>query len=164
MFRAVDKVDTSDPHVAVFKLKHPYPAFLAATHPLLLPIIPKHVYGEGEIRQNPANIKPVGSGPFRFVEWKKGQHIILERNSNFFRKGQPYLDRIILEFITDLAARTVALETGATHFVPFSYIGSPEDIRRLEKMPHLATTTKGYEAIGARAWFAINVRKPPLMT
>ena len=40
MFRAVDKVDTSDPHVAVFKLKHPYPAFLAATHPLLLPIQP----------------------------------------------------------------------------------------------------------------------------
>jgi len=162
MFRAVDKVDTSDPHVAVFKLKHPYPAFLAATHPLLLPIIPKHIYGEGEIRKNPANIKPVGSGPFRFVEWKKGQHIILERNPNFFRKGQPYLDRIIIEFINDPAARTVALETGATHFVPFSYIGSPEDIRSLEKMPHLATTTKGYEAIGARAWFAVNVRKPPL--
>ena len=118
MFRAVDKVETSDPHVAVFKLKHPYPAFLAATHPLLLPIIPKHIYGEGEIRKNPANIKPVGSGPFKFVEWKKGQHIILERNPNFFRKGQPYLDRIILEFITDPAARTVALETGATHFAP----------------------------------------------
>jgi peptide/nickel transport system substrate-binding protein len=162
MFRAVDKVDTSDPHVAVFKLKHPYPAFLAAMHPLLLPIIPKHVYGQGEIRQNPANIKPIGSGPFKFVEWKKGQHIILERNPDFFRKGQPYLDRIIIEFINDPAARTVALETGATDFVPYSYIGSPEDIRRLEKVPHLATTTKGYEAIGARAWFAINVRKPPL--
>ena len=162
MFRAVDKVDTSNPHVVVFKLKHPYPAFLAATHPLLLPIIPKHIYGEGEIRQNPANIKPIGSGPFKFVEWKKGQHLILERYPNFFRKGRPYLDRIIIEFISDPAARVVALETGATHVSPYSYIGSPEDARRLETLPHIAMTSKGFEAIGARAWFAINTRKPPL--
>jgi len=162
MFRAVEKIDTSNPHVVVFNLKHPYPAFLAATHPLLLPIIPKHVYGEGEIRKNPANIKPVGSGPFKFVEWKKGQYIILERYENFFRKGRPYLDRIIIEFVTDPAARTVTLETGATHFIPYSYIGSPEDAFRLEKMPHLTMTKKGFEAIGARAWLAINLRKPPL--
>ncbi|MGA2955378.1 MAG: ABC transporter substrate-binding protein [Thermodesulfobacteriota bacterium] len=161
MFRAVDKVDTSDPYTVVFKLKHPYPAFLAATHPLLLPIIPKHVYGQGEIRQNPANVKPVGSGPFKFVEWKKGQHIILERYENFFRKGRPYLDRIILEFIPDAGARTVAMESGSIHMVPFSYIG-PDDARRLEKLPQIGMTEKGFEAIGARVWFAINLRKPPL--
>jgi peptide/nickel transport system substrate-binding protein len=161
MFRAVDKVDTSDPYTVVFKLKHPYPAFLAATHPLLLPVIPKHVYGQGEIRQNPANVKPVGSGPFKFVEWKKGQHIILERYENFFRKGKPYLDRIILEFIPDAGARTVAMESGSTHMAPFSYIG-PDDARRLEKLPQMAMTEKGFEAIGARAWFAVNTRKPPL--
>lgn len=161
MFRAVEKVDTSDPYVAVFRLKHPYPAFLAATHPLLLPVIPKHIYGQGEIRQNPANVKPIGSGPFKFVDWKKGQHIILERYENFFRKGKPYLDRIILEFIPDPGARTVALESGAIHMVPYSYIG-PDDARRLEKLPQIALTTKGFEAIGPRAWFAINVRKPPL--
>jgi peptide/nickel transport system substrate-binding protein len=162
MFRAVDKVDISNPYVVVFKLKHPYPAFLAATHPLLLPIIPKHIYGEGEIRKNPANMNPIGSGPFKLVEWKKGQHIILERNPNFFRKGQPYLDRIIFEFVLDPVARTGTLEHKATNFVPFSYIGPPEDALDLKKLPHLASTTKGYEAIGARLWFSINLRKPPL--
>jgi peptide/nickel transport system substrate-binding protein len=95
------------------------------------------------------------------VEWKKGQHIILDRYENFFRKGRPYLDRIILEFITDAGARTVAMESGSTHMVPFSYIG-PDDARRLEKLPQISMTEKGFEAIGPRAWFAVNIRKAPL--
>jgi peptide/nickel transport system substrate-binding protein len=161
MFRAVDRIDITDPHRVIFHLKHPYPAFMAAMHPLLLPIIPKHIYGPGEIRKNPANQKPVGSGPFKFVEWKRGQHIILERNDKFFRQGRPYLDRIILEFIPDSNARTVAMETGATHLISFSYING-DDALRLAKLPQFAMTQKGYEAIGSRTWFAVNLRKPPL--
>jgi peptide/nickel transport system substrate-binding protein len=161
MFRAVEKVENPDPHTVLVRLKHPYPSFMASLHPMFMPILPKHIYGEGEFRKHPANIKPVGSGPFKFVEWQKGRHIILERNDNFFRKGRPYLERIIIEFIPDSAARTVAMETGAIHLVPFSNIGG-EDARRLEKAPRLDLTMKGYEAVGAKAWFAINVRKPPL--
>ena len=37
----------------------------------------------------------VGSGPFKFIEFKRDQHIILERNENFFIEGWPYVDRII---------------------------------------------------------------------
>jgi len=106
-------------------------------------------------------VKPVvGSGPFRFVEWKKGQYLILDRYGNFSRKGRPYLDRIIVEFIADPASRTMALETGAVHLtwgqVPYS------DLPGLEKMPHLAVTTKGGEAMGIRGILQINNRKPPL--
>jgi peptide/nickel transport system substrate-binding protein len=161
MFRAVDRIDTTKSHTVVFHLNHPYPAFMAAMHPLLLPVIPKHIYGGPEIRKNPANQKPVGSGPFKFVEWKRGQHIILERNDKFFRKGRPYLDRIILEFIPDSNARTVAMETGATHLVPFSYLPG-DDALRLAKLPQFFMTQKGYEAIGSRTWFAVNLRKSPL--
>jgi peptide/nickel transport system substrate-binding protein len=161
MFRAVERVETPNPHTAVIKLAHPYPAFLAATHPFLLPIIPKHIYSEGEIRKNPANLKPIGSGPFKFVEWKKGQHLILHRYENYFRKGRPVLDRIILEFVPDSAARAVAIESGAVDLVPFSYL-SPEDARRLQPLPQMALSTKGSEAIGAMGWLEINIRKPPL--
>ncbi len=161
MFRALEKVETPDPYTVVVKLKHPYPSFMASLHPMLMPILPKHIYGEGEFRKNPANVKPVGSGPFKFVEWKRGRHIILERYENFFRKGRPYLDRVVIEYIPDFAARAVALETGAVHLLPFSIIGA-DDARRLEKMPQIALTMKGYEALGVRTWFAINLRKPPL--
>jgi len=160
-FGAVEKVETPDPYTAIFKLRHPSPACFAAIHPYFLPILPKHIYSEGEIRKHPANIKPIGSGPFKFVEWKKGQYIILDRYENFFRQGRPYLDRIIIEFVPDAASRIIALETGATHLIPPGSI-PPADIHRLEKMPHLALTKKGYEAVGIRGIVQINNRKTPL--
>lgn len=53
--------------------------------PVLCPIMPKHVYGtDPNIRQNPANKAPIGSGPFKFVEWKPGDYIMLEKNKDFF--------------------------------------------------------------------------------
>jgi peptide/nickel transport system substrate-binding protein len=160
MFGVVEKVETPDSYTAIFKLSHPFPACFAANHPYFLPILPKHIYGEGEIRKHPANVKPVGSGPFKCVEWKKGQYIRVDRYENFFRKGRPYLDRIIIEFIADAASRTLALETGAVHLtwgqVPYS------DLPGLEKRPHLSVTKKGSEAMGVRGILQINNRKPPL--
>jgi len=157
----VERVETPDPHTIVFKLKYPSPATLIGTHPIYLPILPRHIYGEGDIRKHPANVKPVGSGPFKFVEWKKGQYILLERYENYFRPGKPYLDRIIIEFVPDPSARAIAIETGATHCIPLGYL-NPADIRRLEKMPHLAVTIKGAEAAGLRGGLDINIRKAPL--
>lgn len=160
-FGSVERVETPDPHTVVFKLKHPAPTTLIATHPVYLPILPRHIYSEGEIRTHPANIKPVGSGPFKFAEWKKGQYILLERYENYFRPGKPYLDRIIYEFVPDPSARAIALETGSVHLIPWGYINY-DDIRRLEKMPHLAVTMKGIEASGPRNLIDINLRKAPL--
>lgn len=161
MFRPLEKVETPDPYTVVFKLKHPYPAFMAAHLTWFVPILPKRIYAEGDFRKHPANLKPVGSGPFKFGEWKKGQYITLERNENYFRKGRPYLDRIIIEFIPDPSARALALETGKTHIVWGGALLA-KDARRLEKMPQFILTEKGYEAVGLRCWFAMNLRKPPL--
>ena len=71
------------------------------------------------------------------------------------------MDRIIIEFVPDAASRIIALETGATHLIPPGSI-PPADIHRLEKMPHLALTKKGYEAVGIRGIVQINNRKTPL--
>jgi len=160
-FGSVERVETPGPHTVVFKLKHPCPATFIAFHPVMLPILPRHIYGEGDIRTHPANVKPVGSGPFKFVEWKKGQYIILERYENYFRPGRPYLDRIIVEFIPDPSARAIALETGSVHLIPWGYLNY-DDIRRLEKVPHLGVTLKGVEATGPRILIDINLRKAPL--
>ena len=48
MFDAVDRVDTPDPHTAVIRLKKPHPALMQALAPLLMPVIPKHVFGDGQ--------------------------------------------------------------------------------------------------------------------
>ena len=66
MLAAVDKVETPDPKTAVIKLAHPHPALLLAMSPALMPILPKHVYGDGQdVKTHPANLKPVGSGPLQ---------------------------------------------------------------------------------------------------
>ncbi len=161
MHRALEAAETPDPHTVVFRLKHPYPAFMASLAPLLLPILPKHVYSTGDIKTHPANVRPVGSGPFRFVEWERGRYIILQRYDRFFRPGRPYLDRLIFEFVPDAATRAAAMETGDAHLIAYNYVSLP-DARRLEKLPHIGLTTEGYEAIGPLNWLEINLRRPEL--
>lgn len=74
MLAPVTDVETPDPQTAVIKLAHPHPALLLAMSPALMPILPEHVYGQGDIQSNPANLKPVGSGPFVFEEYKQGEY------------------------------------------------------------------------------------------
>ena len=77
MFAAVETVETPDPHTAILRLSQSHPAILLAMSSALLPIIPKHIYGDGqEAKTHPRNADPVGSGPFKFVEYRRGEHII----------------------------------------------------------------------------------------
>ncbi len=59
----LDAIDVLGPTSLEFRLKRPYPALLQQLDVTEAPILPRHVYGEGEIEKNPANLKPVGSAP-----------------------------------------------------------------------------------------------------
>ena len=74
-------------------------------------------------RSNPANLAPIGTGPFKFVKYERGQYVIAERNPDYWRPNVPYLDRIVWRVITDRAAAAAQIETGQMQFSPFS--GSP---------------------------------------
>src|SRR5690606_28069218 len=98
MFDVVEKIETPDPHTAVFKLSQPHPALLIALSPALSPILPKHIYDDGQdLKSHPRNSKDVvGSGPFKLKEFVPGKEVVLERFDKFFLKDKPYLDRIVL--------------------------------------------------------------------
>ena len=55
---------------------------------------------------------PVSSGPFRLVEWKKGDRLILEKNPNYYRAGMPYLDGLELIYVPDDNTRVSMLQAG----------------------------------------------------
>ena len=124
-FRSVTEIQTPDDHTIVLKLDEPAPYMMMAFSSYETPILPKHIYGEGDLRAHPNANNPVGSGPFVFKEWRKGSLIRLDKNENYWKSGQPYLDRIVARFIPDASTRTAALEKGEAHFaamgsVPFN--------------------------------------------
>ena len=160
-FAAVSEVQTPDDHTVVLKLSEPAPYMMMAFSGYETPILPKHIFGKGDLRSHPNANKPVGSGPFKFTEWKKGQYIRLDRNPDYWKKGQPYLDRIVARFIADPSTRTAALEKGEAHFaamgaVPFN------DAKKLAAIPSLMVTTKGHEMISPVSELLLNTKNKPL--
>ena len=95
-----------DDHTVVIKLKQKFAPFINA---LDLPIMPKHLYEGKDFRTNPANQTPIGTGPFKFAEWRRGEYVRLVRNEKYYKPGLPYLDEIYFRVIPDAATRVVAL-------------------------------------------------------
>ena len=164
MFAPVESVETPDAHTAILKLSKPHPALLLAMSSQLMSIIPKHIYGDGEITDVKAharnNENVVGSGPFKLTEFVNGEHVILERFDDFFIEGRPYLDKIVMRIIKDPAARAIAYENGELHMGAFESL--PRIVNRLKKVDSLTVTSNGYGAIGPISWLAMNTTKGPL--
>jgi peptide/nickel transport system substrate-binding protein len=111
-FANVERVETPDPHTVVLRLSAPAPYILNYINSYGAQVLPRHLYQGQDVLTHPRNNAPVGTGPFMFKEWVKGSHVRLERNPHYWAGGQPYLDGIVFKFISDAAARTVALEAG----------------------------------------------------
>jgi len=156
MFEPVLEVQTPDDHTAVLVLSKPHPALMLAMSSQLMPIIPEHVYGDGQDpKSHPQNSENVvGSGPFKLVEFKRDEHIILERFDDFFMEGRPYLDKLVMRIIKDPSARSIGLENGELHLSTFESVA--RDINRWKKNDELTATPDGYAAIGPLDWLAFN--------
>ncbi len=157
----VEKIEAPDAKTVKFTLKNPFGPFLIMFEPGTMPMIPKHIYEGTDFKNNPANNTPIGTGPFKFKEWKKGAYIHLVRHDTYHVKGQPYLDEIYWQVIPDAAARSVAFETGKVDILPG---GSVEnfDVPRLSKLPGVCVTGKGWELFGPHAWIWFNNRQGPM--
>ncbi len=97
---ALDHIETPDDYTAVFVLKQPSAQFMGFLAWYSTFVMPKHIYDGTDWSSNPANQQPIGSGPFKFVEYVAGDHITLEANPDYFGEG-PYMDRIVYRIIPD---------------------------------------------------------------
>jgi peptide/nickel transport system substrate-binding protein len=160
IFTKVASIEAPDPDTVIIHLKEPSAPFLTfiARDGRILP---KHLYENSDIQNNPTNLKPVGTGPFKFASWQRGSSITLERNPDYFVKGQPYLDRIVFKVIPDASARVVALESGEVDYVAASDLQSSA-VERLRKTAGITVTSKGHESWAAITELMFNMDKPPL--
>jgi peptide/nickel transport system substrate-binding protein len=162
-FREVTSIDTPDEHTAVFNLANPAPYMLRALSGYESPIVPKHLLEGQDPRTSSLATNPVGTGPFKFVEWKKGQYILLEKNENYWKEGLPYLDRIVGRFIPDASTRTAALENGEVMYGAYGAIPNIDAVR-LRDTEGFSVTTDGYSMINPMALIEFNTTKPPFDT
>ena len=154
-FANVTSVETPDAHTVVFKLSMPAPMLMSALAAYESQVIPKHIYEGKDISTHPAANAPIGTGPFMFKEWKKGEYVRLVRNPNYWDKPKPYLDEVILRVIPDAGARAAAFEAGEVHYgghtpVPLS------DMARLKALPHIGIETRGYEYVSGMMVMEVN--------
>ncbi len=111
-FANVAGVETPDPLTAVIKFSKPSPYVMAALSASESPILPKHLYESSDPPTNKLNSSPIGTGPYKFVEWERGRYIRLARNPDYWVKGKPEIESLIVRFIPDAGARAVAFEAG----------------------------------------------------
>ena len=157
--------EAPDPYTFVIKLKEPFAPLLPTlafevTGPKILP---KHLYEGTDLKKNPYNNKPIGTGPFMFKEWVKGSHIELVRNPNYFAKGKenkPYVDRIVFRTIPDSSARILALKKGEIDYIPSTFVPL-EEIADLRKDKNIIVDKRGGGPETIK-YFLFNLRNPPL--
>jgi peptide/nickel transport system substrate-binding protein len=161
MYAPVHAVTTDGPLKAVVRLAEPHPALLLAMSTSLTPILPKHIFGDGtDPKVHPRNANPVGSGPFKLVEFKPGEHIIMERFDKFFLKDVPRLERIIVKEYKDPASLLLAFEKGEVDAHPG--LLDPREIERAKKIPGVLVIKDAAPAIGPLVWLAFNTKSPKL--
>jgi peptide/nickel transport system substrate-binding protein len=105
-YNEVNDVTTNGDFEASFNLKRPQPALLSLLASGYTPVYPCHV-SPGDMRTH-----PIGTGPFKFVEFKANESIKLVKNPDYWKKGLPYLDGIEFNIITNRSTAILAFVAG----------------------------------------------------
>src|ERR1700740_152487 len=110
-YRNLAEVTTSGDYEVTFRLERPQPAFVMLLASGYSVVYPCHI-APAEMRQH-----PIGTGPFRFVEFKPNERITLTRNPDYWKSGRPYLDGIEFTIIRDMSTANLAFIAGKTDWI-----------------------------------------------
>ena len=140
-FQDIEDISVVDSYTVRFNYAKPYaPALLK----LGMGIMPEHIFaGIPDIRRSPYARAPIGTGPYRFVEWKTGQHIILEANQDYFRYV-PGIKRYVYRIIPDQSVEFLELIAGGVDLMqlnPYQFryrSGTPEFDAKIKKYKYVA--------------------------
>ncbi|WP_447650498.1 ABC transporter substrate-binding protein [Pseudomonas abietaniphila] len=155
-FAPVSKVETPTPLQVVITLSTPAPYLLSALSSTDAQVLPKHLYATGNPLTNPYNIKPIGTGPFKFERWDRGVSINLVKNEQYWDTGKPHLDSLIFRIIPDLTAASAALETQAVQLASVAL----SNVKRLRNVPQLQVSEISAPYSPGLVGFEFNLEKP----
>jgi peptide/nickel transport system substrate-binding protein len=150
LYDVIKTITVDAPTKVTFHLKTPFGPFLT------------NLANNGEIVNKTAieakgsARKPVGTGPFKFVEWIQGDHVTLARNESYFEQGKPYLDGIVFRFAQVDQSRIDGLRSKELDWVDAVPL---QQLSVLQKDP--AFTYVGSKVAGIPDFLAMNTKKAP---
>jgi peptide/nickel transport system substrate-binding protein len=156
----LEAIETPDPYTVKLHFSKPYPflrvAFTGSTGRAATILSPRAVKEKGKAYGRSL----VGTGPFKFAEWKEGDYILLEKNPSYWEQDSaggklPYLDRVLIKIIVEPSTLVAALKTGEVDLINYA---APQFMGDLRKDPKLTALT----AVGGN-WrcFHFNLAKEP---
>ena len=126
-FLIVSGTTVVDPLTIRFDLSIPYSGFAELFADRQIRIVPKD-------KLDTIATQPDGTGPFMFSNFKPGQEVNLVKNPNYFVKGEPILDGVVLRIMPEVAARVSAVSTGEVDLV---WDFPPEGMQQIAKNPEI---------------------------
>ncbi len=148
-YQHIADIEVHDDYNLTFHLSQPSMPFL---YRLRADIVSKsysesHATAENPYGDHYTNMNPMGTGPFRFVEWLTGQEIVLEAFDDYFQ-GRPIIDKVVFRPVPDATTRTVELQTGAVHIVEEI---DPVQVALLDADPNVVVARRsqmGFQSMG----------------
>ncbi len=157
-FRQVKRGEVVDPYTFRVTYEKPYAPGLLSWG---IWILPRHILEPAwkagvDLRTTRQNRFPVGSGPYRFGEWKTGEKIVLTANPDYF-EGRPYINRVVYRIIPDQS--TIFLELKAQNIDQAGL--SPLQYRRQTEYPAFQKAFHRYRYVSnSYGYLAFNLRDP----
>jgi peptide/nickel transport system substrate-binding protein len=139
----IKDVTAVDKHTVRFNLNIAYSGFAEVMGDRITKITPRD-------RIDALTTAPVGTGPFKFKEFVPGDHLTMVKNPDYFEKGVPVLDEVVLRIIPESAALTTALEAGSIDLILYAPL---EAIEKMKGNPALVV-----DSVPSSSWDAVVMR------
>jgi len=152
-YKQVKEASAPDPYTFVVSYEQPLATALISWG---MQVLPKHLLEGQDITKSPLGSHPIGTGPYRFQEWLRGEKIVLTANPDYY-EGEPYIYRVVYRIIPDPSTMFLELQSGGLDYMgltPLQYARqteTPAFRRRFNKYRYPAS---------AYTYLGFNLRRP----
>lgn len=157
-YELVDRIDKVDDHTIVVRLRRPYAPFVSTFFSMAAftyAVLPAHLLRGADLNHAAFNTMPVGTGPFRVVEYRHGDHLKLVANPAYWR-GKPKLDEVIISYVGDQNTLVTQLRTHEIDFATNLSLSRVPDLAGIDGIDVFGIPFTYYTYVG------FNTEHPPL--
>ena len=143
-YEAIKDISILDPHTVTFTLNDPIVAFIER---FSLPILPRHILEGQDLLKTDFWQEPIGTGPYKFVSWNKGEDLTFQSNPDFYGEA-PRIGTLKYVFVPDESARINLLKSGEVDAIKI-------DLRSTESLKGANGVT--VNSAPSANWYALNM-------